>query len=223
MLLVFQTKKTRLAKPSPRKLVKQILALKKKNVSKQIEERMREFEEKRRCIDWFSELCFCISTANASAQAGLRFEEKSRGKLRSASEARLREWLRESGCRFYRKKARFIVEAREKFDSRALKKKILGFRDEKKAREWLVENVRGIGWKEASHFLRNVGFENVAILDRHVLRALREHGLVNSLKLSPREYLLVERKLDALCVETGLTLGELDLFLWFLKTGRVLK
>ncbi len=200
-----------------------ILALKKTRVARLIRKRMREFEKNK---NWLAELCFCISTANASAEAGLRFEKKSAGRLRSASEAQLRKWLRESGCRFYRKKARYIVEARKKFTSRELKKKILGFRDEKRAREWLVANARGVGWKEASHFLRNVGFKNVAILDRHVLRALREHGIIASAKLmpvTPRRYLEIERKLEGLCEKTRLTQGELDLCLWFLKTGKVLK
>ncbi|NYZ78462.1 N-glycosylase/DNA lyase, partial [Candidatus Micrarchaeota archaeon] len=178
-------------------LASRIRELKKTPAARLISQRMREFERAGARGDWFSELCFCISTANASAQAGLRFEEKSRGRLRSASEAQLRKWLRASGCRFYRNKARFIVQAREKFDSRNLKKKILGFHSARKAREWLVKTVKGLGWKEASHFLRNVGSKNVAIIDRHVLRALHEHGVVDSLKLSPKKYLLIERKLDA--------------------------
>lgn len=204
-------------------LAAQIRELKKTPAARLIAQRMREFECAGKRGDWFSELCFCISTANASARAGLRFEEKSRGKLRSASEAQLRKWLRASGCRFYRNKARFIVEAREKFNSKKLKEKILGFRGARKAREWLVKNVKGLGWKEASHFLRNVGFKNVAILDRHVLRALHEHGIIDSAKLSPKRYLEIEGKLGRLCGKTRLSQGELDLFLWFLKTGKVLK
>src|SRR3989344_7774738 len=96
-----------------------IFQLKKSGVGTLVRKRTRELENN---PDWFSELCFCISTANASSQAGLRFEAKAKGKLHSATEAQLRKWLGESGCRFYRNKAGFIVLARGKFDSASLKK-----------------------------------------------------------------------------------------------------
>lgn len=99
------------------------------------------------------------------------------------------------------------------------------FGDERKAREWLVKNVEGIGWKEASHFLRNVGFGGVAILDRHVLRVLHEHGLIGEIPKSlPRgRYLEIEEKIEKLARKLDLSLGELDLYLWYMKTGEILK
>ena len=201
-------------------LAKRVLELKNSPVGALVRRRMRELE----CNpDWFSELCFCISTANASSQAGLRFQGKSKGKLHSATEAQLRKWLGESGCRFYRNKAGFIVLARGKFDSASLKKRVCSFPSERDARGWLVENVKGLGWKEASHFLRNVGFKNVAIIDRHVLNLLNEYGLVRGFKLTKKKYLLAEEKLELLCRKTRLTQGELDFYLWFLKTGKVHK
>jgi len=95
----------------------------------------------------------------------------------------------------------------------------------KQAREWLVKNVKGIGYKEASHFLRNVGFDNLAILDRHVLSVLHEYGLIDEVprSLTCGRYLEIEEKLVELSEKLGLTLGELDLYLWYLKTGEVLK
>ena len=201
-------------------LERDVVALKKSPVARLVERRLKEFG---RNPDWFSELCFCISTANASSEAGLRFQEKSRGKLRNASERQLGEWLKESGCRFYNNKARFIAEARGKLDSKKLEKTVKGFENGFRARAGLVENVKGLGWKESSHFLRNVGFKNLAILDRHVLGVLKERGVILELKLSPKKYLEIEEKLEALCRKTGLNQAELDLFLWFSKTGKVLK
>ncbi len=95
----------------------------------------------------------------------------------------------------------------------------------KQAREWLVKNVKGIGYKEASHFLRNVGFDDVAILDRHVLSVLCEYELIDEVphSLTRGRYLGIEEKLVGLAEKLGLTLGELDLYLWYLKTGEVLK
>ena len=201
-------------------LVETILRLKNSPVRKLVRKRMKQLENNE---NWFSELCFCISTANASSEAGLRFQSKATGTLRKASGKELRKWLSESGCRFYRNKARFMMEAREKFDSRKLKKTIKGFENEFQAREWIVENVKGLGWKEASHFLRNVGFKNLAILDRHVLNVLKENGLIQDARLSPKKYLEIEAKLQEICDEVELTQAELDFYLWFLKTGKVLK
>ncbi len=82
-----------------------------------------------------------------------------------------------------------------------------------------------MGYKESSHFLRNVGFSDVAILDRHVLSVLHEHGLIDGVPRPPTRgrYLEIERKLEELAGKLGLTLGELDLYLWYSKTGEVLK
>jgi len=113
--------------------------------------------------------------------------------------------------------------ARSKFKHSSLKQCVCAFKTEREARKWIVENVKGLGWKEASHFLRNVGFKNVAIIDRHVLNTLKEYGLIKSTKLTPKKYLQIERKLGRLCEKTGLKQGELDFYLWFLKTGKVHK
>ena len=85
--------------------------------------------------------------------------------------------------------------------------------------------MKGVGYKESSHFLRNVGFSDVAILDRHVLSVLHEHGLIDVVPRPPTRgrYLEIERKLEELAGKLGFTLGELDLYLWYLKTGEVLK
>lgn len=76
-----------------------------------------------------------------------------------------------------------------------------------------------------SHFLRNVGFTNVAILDRHVLAVLCAHKLIDEVprSLTRRSYLKIEEKLRKFAQELNLSLGELDLYLWYMKTGDVLK
>jgi N-glycosylase/DNA lyase len=92
------------------------------------------------------------------------------------------------------------------------------------AREWLVDNVKGLGHKEASHFLRNTGHENVAIIDRHILSVLQEHKVISTPKdLSPRNYLAIEEACISLAEKLNMSLSRLDLSLWYLKTGQVLK
>ncbi len=92
-------------------------------------------------------------------------------------------------------------------------------------RDFLVETVDGFGMKEASHFLRNIGYENVAIIDRHILRYLKSEGVVkkNIKHLTRKRYLDVEKKFIELALKYGFKPAELDLLVWAASTGRVLK
>lgn len=206
-------------------LVKEINKLKASPVAEEISRRMREFEDLHGKSDyeWFSELCFCILTSYSSAELGLKIQKELgyENFLRLPLET-LCEKLRKGGHRFWEKRATFIVCAR---NFRNIKEIVTGFPDERKAREWLVRNVKGLGYKEASHFLRNVGYRNVAILDRHVIRVMFEYGLINEIPktVTRKKYLELEQKLEKLAEELNLSLGELDLYIWFMKTGKVLK
>jgi len=205
-------------------LAKSIEKLKSSEVSELVAGKIREFKEFGRQGNeiWFSELCFCILTANSTAKLGLKIQGELGDGFLTLSKNEMTRRLKEFGHRFYNKRAEFIVSAR-KFDR--IKDIITKFSDANRAREWLVENVDGIGWKEASHFLRNVGFEDVAILDRHILALIREYGLIERAPrtLTRRGYLEIEHKLKELAEKVGLSLAELDLYMWYLKTGQVLK
>lgn len=206
-------------------LARRIYELNKNEIRRIIDQRIKEFKElkNKNSDEWFSELCFCILTANSSAKLGIKIQERIgvKGFLTFPLE-QLSRRLKEPGHRFYNKRAKYIVEARK---YRNIKEIIEKFSDEKEAREWLVKNVRGLGYKEASHFLRNVGFDNVAILDRHILKILHEHKLIEKIpkSLSKKNYLEIGKILEELARKTHLTLSKLDLFLWYMKTGEVLK
>ena len=93
-------------------------------------------------------------------------------------------------------------------------------------REWLVKNVKGLGYKEATHFLRNVGLnDGLAILDRHILRCLKKHGVIRSLPkaLTGKKYLSLERRFQEFADEIGISVDELDLLFWSGATGEILK
>jgi N-glycosylase/DNA lyase len=91
-------------------------------------------------------------------------------------------------------------------------------------REWLSENIKGIGPKEASHFLRNIGYTNFAILDFHIIDILIRNGLFEKRKpLTKREYLEIEAILKKIARKVNLNLAELDLYLWYMETGKILK
>jgi N-glycosylase/DNA lyase len=133
------------------------------------------------------------------------------------------------GARFIHKKSAYIVEAREKFlrDGSLPLKSILGTIDEdQEAREWLVDNVKGIGYKEASHFLRNTGFtQDLAILDRHIVRNLHSLGVIEEAPetLSRRRYLDIEKRMREFSGSVQIPMGHLDLLLWYKETGEILK
>ncbi len=169
-----------------------------------------------------TELAFCISTANSSAVSGLRFQKLLENlKIDDISVDEIEEILRISHVRFHSKKAVYIKSAIDSFDvvERALKM------NTKDAREYLVRMMKGLGYKEASHFLRNVGRFDVAIIDRHVLGWLRERGYIEEIhgSLKSSEYKRIEGILREIASERGVTLAELDLMIWYEKTGKILK
>lgn len=194
---------------------------------KVVKQRMKEFQVTRSedSYRWFEELVFCILTAYSSAEAGLRCVDalKEKGHIFHGSNGMVRKTLEEVGHRFARKRAEYIVLARK--GSRELKQNVLRMGNTVAAREWLVKRFKGIGWKEGSHFLRNVGFLDVAILDRHVLRVMSEYGLVKeeARSLSKKKYLEYENILRKVSSQLRMPLGELDLYLWYMKTGSIMK
>ncbi len=173
--------------------------------------------------EWFSELCFCILTANSSAKLGLTIQnEIGPAGFLTLSQDTLELKLSALGHRFSRRRAEFIVVARK---HRSIKDIVGRFQDERQAREWLVENILGIGCKEASHFLRNVGFDGIAILDRHVLRTMYEAQLIGETpkSLTKKRYFEIEHVLNRFADKMEMSPSKLDLYLWYMKTGNVLK
>ncbi|MEM4168631.1 MAG: N-glycosylase/DNA lyase [Thermoproteota archaeon] len=186
--------------------------------------RLRQFEEARASRERiFSELCFCILTANCSAEGGLRVQEEIGEGFLKLSRSQLSRKLRSLGYRYPNTRAKYIVEARKRCED--VLRIINEDGDPTRVRRWLADNVPGIGFKEASHFLRNIGFKNLAIIDKHVLRVLHRYGYVESIPqtLSRAKYLEIEKVLSKIAGELNMTLAELDLYLWYMDTGRILK
>ena len=77
-----------------------------------------------------------------------------------------------------------------------------------------------MGLKEASHFLRNIGKSNnqIAILDRHILRNLRVEGVK-----SRKDYFEIEKMFLKRASDEGVTADELDLIWWSKENGEVFK
>ncbi|MFA5388184.1 MAG: N-glycosylase/DNA lyase [Candidatus Omnitrophota bacterium] len=197
---------------------------------KEIKKRLNDFKDSYKKGDRhvFSELCFCILTPQAEAiECDKAIKElKKKGLLFSGSPKAISPYLK--AARFLNKKAEFIVNARGLFKKNG-HFAIRGCIDEKdilKTREWLVENVKGIGYKEASHFLRNIGFgEDLAILDVHILKNLKDYGVIERIpkSLTKKEYLRVEDRVRDFCRNIRIPMDELDLLFWSRETGFVFK
>jgi len=204
-------------------MVECIRKVNKGKVKEIIEERIREFEiaGKRSEEDIFSELCFCLLTANFKAEESIKIQKEIGSGFLKLSEEMLYKKLRMLSHRYPRARARYIIEARV---YRNRLKKLLGSGDGIEIREWLVKNVKGLGYKEASHFLRNVGFKNLAIIDFHIVDFLVSHKVIERPKyLTKKKYLEIERILKNIGRRLGLDMARLDLLLWYMETGRVLK
>ena len=174
----------------------------------------------------FAELAFCLCTPQSRAvvcDKAIKNLEKT-GMLFSGNSKEIENNL--DGVRFNQNKSKWIVEAREKY-LQNLSKTLKSFRTSSQAREWIVENIKGIGMKEAGHYLRNIGFEgeHLAILDRHILKHLVEEKIIPEVpkSLTPKIYLEIESKMKKFSEKVGLSLYELDLFWWSEESGIVLK
>jgi len=168
----------------------------------------------------FIELCFCILVANSSMEKTFKIWKAIGNDFLNLSKEQLSKRLKELGYRFYNKRAEYIVEARNKVD---LLEEILKSNNEIEIREKLVENFKGIGWKEASHFLRNLGYKNFAIIDRHVLKTLKEFGVIEKIPkyLNKKTYLEIENKLRELANKLKISLAELDFYLFYLSSEKI--
>jgi len=85
--------------------------------------------------------------------------------------------------------------------------------------------VRGLAYKESSHFLRNIGYTGYAILDKHVFGRLFEFGVTDTDKppTTRTRYLEAEKRMKDFARRIRIDFDELDLLLWYTKTGEILK
>jgi len=217
----------------------------------QIKKRLKEFENFKNAKDEdiFSELCFCILTPQTKAvfcdeaikelkESDLLFEGD-----KNAISKRLKGLVR-----FHNNKANYIVEARKLFSAQGgsaptrggfafgesggrsrnsldIKSK-LAPKDILKTREWLVKNIKGLGYKEASHFLRNIGLgKDIAIIDRHILENLKRYGVITKIpdSINKSVYINIEEKMQKFSHHVKIPLEELDLLLWSNETGFIFK
>jgi len=178
---------------------------------------------------FFEELTFCIFTAGASARMGLRSVEGIRPVLMTGSALEIQQAL-VGRHRFPNNRGAYVYETREYLRQHCdlqLHQTLKSLKVADERRDFLAANrsVRGIGYKEASHFLRNIGYRGYAILDKHVLMRLAEFEVIETPKppSTKNGYLAIEEKVKLFADSIGIDFDELDLLLWYTKTGEILK
>jgi N-glycosylase/DNA lyase len=177
----------------------------------------------------WEEMVFCFFTGGCSARMALRSLDAVKPLLLTGNQAELAATLR-GRHRYPNERARYIVASREFLQEHCglkLRTKLESFDNDLTRRDWLVseKRIKGLGYKEASHFLRNTGFKGYAILDKHILQSLAELKIIDDPKPpnTRMKYLMVEQKLKKLSNRLKIDSDELDLVLWSLKTGEILK
>ncbi|HOK80205.1 MAG TPA: N-glycosylase/DNA lyase [bacterium] len=198
-----------------------------KKIGKDIQKKFSQFRKIGKRLkdkEIFKELCFCILTVQSKAENCWKCIE-------SLDDANLLEkgssdevMRRLKGVRFHKNKAKRIIEARS---SLQILVRMLEYEtDSTQIRQWLVENVNGLGMKEATHFLRNIGkADNLAILDRHILRRLHKLGIIEKIpeSLSIKNYLEIEKKMQIFAESIKIPVNHLDFVFWYQETGRIFK
>ena len=192
---------------------------------KAIRRRLAEF----RTVDpseYFYELVYCLLTPQTSAESAGKVVEALQGLSFHSLPVDPEPILRNprTYIRFHKTKSKHLLKLKDDFP--VILKAVTEHTDHSARREWLVKNVIGLGYKEATHFLRNVGLNGgLAILDRHILRNLRRYGAIRSVpkSLSRRKYLSLERSFMRFSERIGISLDELDLVFWSMETGVIRK
>ena len=202
-------------------------SLRKEAIKRRLEDFKKVWQQTDKRI--FAELCYCLCTPQSKAEVCDRVITKleKNNLLFVGSRKQIRPFL--NLVRFPENKTEYIVEAREFFtEDRELKikERIKSFDNMQELREWLADNIMGLGYKEASHFLRNIGLgEELAILDRHILKNLEKYKVIEDIPktLTRKKYLEIEKKMKEFSEKINIPLAELDLLFWSEETGKILK
>jgi len=177
----------------------------------------------------FIELAFCILTPQSKARSGWQAicNLKKNDLIFTGNFSKINREL--NIVRFKNKKTEFLINARDKFYKNingSLREKLDAFPSIYEKRDWLVREVKGYGFKEASHFLRNIGLgDEIAILDRHILKNLKLFNVIEEIpkSITRKNYFDIENKLKAFAGDIRIPADHLDFVLWYKEAGEVFK
>jgi N-glycosylase/DNA lyase len=142
-----------------------------KELKSEIKTKLKEFEAVSE-NQYFYELCFCICTPQSKAESAFAVQKILQEKDFLNNNFDVTPILREPShyIRFHNQKALRLQAIKENW--KVILAKIKDNSTGQEKRNWFNQNVKGIGMKESAHYLRNIGFKNLGILDRHILKHL---------------------------------------------------
>jgi N-glycosylase/DNA lyase len=176
--------------------------------------------------EYFYELLFCILTPQSHAKNA----EAVIAKLKADKFFELGfdpvSYLRDPRyyIRFHNVKSKRLLHIRDIYHE--LYPLLLNERNDiRTLREKVIAAIPGLGLKESSHFLRNIGIQGLAILDRHILKHLKSLKVISRIpkSLTPKRYFAIEKKWLTYAKEVGISMDELDLLFWSMETGEIRK
>lgn len=174
---------------------------------------------------YFYELTYCILTPQTSAQNAEYVVEELKKQNFHNSTLNPEKLLQNKHhyIRFHKTKTKHLIQLKKFYPT--IRKQLLNGLPATELREWLVKNISGLGWKEASHFLRNIGYRNFAILDRHILKNLVRFKIIRTIPktLTRKRYLEIEEMFRGFANRIGISIDELDLLFWWIETGEIRK
>lgn len=199
---------------------------------KEIRLRLEQFENvwnRQNDEEIFYELAFCLLTPQSKAKvcwdSVLRLKERGVHENCTADEV----CCDISRVRFKNKKSEYIEKMHNDYFKKgrfALLDLLSHKEDVNEKRDFLVSEIKGVGYKEASHFLRNIGFgKDIAILDRHILKNLLANSIIEEIpsNLSREKYLSIEKKMAGFSKKIGIPMAHLDFVMWYKEAGEIFK
>jgi N-glycosylase/DNA lyase len=184
-----------------------------------IKSRLKDFSSIKN-QEYFYEACFCLLTPQSNAKKCDECIQILKKKDFQFKNFEIRNILK-TKTRFYNNKSNYLKLLKTNWKNI---KPIIN-KEPIEAREFLVNNVKGLGYKESSHFLRNIGKRNLAILDRHILTNLVKYKVIKELPktLTKNKYLEIENKFKNFSNKINIPMDELDLLFWSMQTGEIFK
>ena len=169
----------------------------------------------------FKEFIFCLLTPQSNAQRCWQAVEEI-SKLKNFDEKSIFDILK-TKTRFHITKTKRILGAKREWDNI---KYSLDNENRIELRNFIAKNVSGYGLKEASHFLRNIGKSGnqIAILDRHILRNLQKNDIIKESKVKNKKaYFEIENAFLNFADKLEIPADELDLLWWSQENGEIFK
>jgi len=187
----------------------------------EITSRLQDFKNTKE-KDIFYELCFCILTPQSS---GFRANDciQELKKLDFQNKKVNPKPILKKKIRFHNNKTKYLLELKQNYPK--ILNKLKTEKNTNELRTWLLKNIKGYGMKEVAHSLRNIGYENLAILDRHILKNLIKHNVIKEIpkSLTENKYKEIENKFKDFSNKVNIPMDHLDLLFWAQETGKIFK